>query len=461
LARKVRVFVENTSQHIILKSLNDLLLFQDEEDYQTFKLMLEELNISHSLEIHAYVMVPKYFEFLTTPKHIDSISKFIQSLGRKYVGYFNKKYERSGTIWEGRYKSSIVQDQLYLLDVMRYIEQKADENYAFSSVGKNLFAKPDAIVSQHEIYRKLAYSESYKTEYYSRFFHSKVDDTKNKFIANCLEKQLVTGSVEFIKNLEELVGMPLISKNRGRPKKQTEQKRKKMYKNLVVLDKKKHNSFKINQIKNLSFAKDIKFVPISANEIAPMSETFPIVFTADEEPSIVSLVSLGGDCLALDDENKWITPYIPIHIRKYPFTLAAHKDNPEQRVVLIDEDSSLFSKTKGKQLFKRNGDKSDILTNAVDFLTTHENQIIISKNLAKAIADSGILEDREISIGEGEEKKILMQGFQVINKEKLIALSDEILADWARRGIISLIDLHLKSLNNIQNLFNILHKRQN
>ncbi|MCF6331415.1 MAG: SapC family protein [Sulfurimonas sp.] len=460
MARKVRIFVENTSQHIILKSLNGVTLFQDEEDYLTFKHILEELNKTHSIKIHSYVMTLQYFEFLATPKHPDTLSKFIQSLGRKYVGYFNKKYERVGTIWEGRYKSSIVQDELFLLDIMKYIEKKADEKHAFSSLGKNLYAKADTIVSEHEMYQKLAYSENHRLQYYSRFFNSKIDDTKNKFLQDCLEKQLVTGSKEFIKNLEELVGMPLSSKNRGRPKKQTKNKRKKMYKNLVVLDKKKHIDFKVSKLENLSFAKQTAFVPVIANEIGLIAADFPVVFTADEDISLVAIISLGGDCLALDAQNKWTTSYVPSHLRKYPFSLANTKDKPEQKIVLIDEDSSLFSKSKGKQLFKKNGEQSEVLISAVDFLTTHENQMIISKDLAKLISDSGILEDREISIGEGDEKKVLINGFKVINKEKLNALSDDILANWVRRGIIGIIDAHTKSLQNIQHLFNIAHKRQ-
>ena len=75
--------------------------------------------------------------------------------------------------------------------------------------------------------------------------------------------------------------------------------------------------------------------------------------------------------------------------------------------------------------------------------------------------NGGILEDREISVGEGEEKKVLVNGFKVVNREKLNALSDDILADWVRKGIIAMIDAHLKSLENIQTLFEIVQKRQN
>lgn len=460
MARKVRVFVEQTSQHIILRSLNGLTLFKDESDYETFKFMLEELVHKYQLPIHAYVLMPQYFEFLTTPSHADTLSKFMQSLGRKYVGYFNKKYNRSGTLWEGRYKSSLVEDSLYLFDVMKYIEKLAPDDYAFSSIGKNLYNKIDNIVSQNELYKKLAYTDIQRLQKYSQFFNSPTDEQKNEFIQTCLNKQLVTGSEEFIRNLEELIGMTLTSKSRGRPKKQNTNKRKTMYKNLVVLDKEQHKELKINPLENLSFAKESAFVPVLANEVASVGAAFPVVFSGDENPSLVSIVSLGGDSLAINAEGKWITSYVPSFFRKYPFSLASTQENPDQKVILIDEESSLFSKTKGKQLFKKNGDQSESLANAISFLTSHEQKADITKNVAKAISDSGILEDREISVGEGDEKKVLVNGFKVVEREKLNALSDDVLADWTRKGIITLIDAHLKSLDNIQALFEIAHQRQ-
>jgi putative transposase len=460
LARKVRVFVENTSQHVILKSLDNLVLFHDELDYQTFILILEELKLSHSLDIHAYILMPQYFEFLGTPKYEDSLSKFIQSLGRKYVAYYNKKYNRKGTIWEGRYKSSLVQDSSYLFDVMIYIEQLSTKDYIFSSVQKNLFNKKSNIIIPNTLYKKLGYTDEQRVERYSVLFHSKINKEKNEFIRVCLEKQLVTGSLEFIQDLEKQIGMTLTSKNRGRPKKQIEEKRKKMYKNLVVLDKEQHKELKLSPMENLSFAKATAFLPVLANEVVLVGANFPIMFSTGENPSLVSLVSLGGNSLAITANGKWITSYVPSYLRKYPFSLGSTKENPQQKVILIDEESELFSKTKGKQLFKKNGDQSDTLSHAVTFLTAHEKDSVITNNVVKVIAKSGILEEREISVGEGEEKKVLVNGFKVVDRDKLNALSDDILADWTRKGIITLIDAHLNSLKHIETLFKLASQNQ-
>ncbi len=469
MARKLRVFIEQTSQHILLKGIDSIILFKDDSDYETFIDMLKELSSNIEININAYVLMPTYFEFVATPLREDTLSKFMQSLGRKYVGYFNKKYNRTGTLWEGRYKSSLIEDKRYLFDVMKYIESLPMNlptvtnlaDYKYSSLGKNLFNKNDGVTTYHDLYKKLGYTPQDRIKNYETLFYSSFENEIKSFIINCLEKQLVTGSIDFIKRIEQLVGMSLISKNRGRPKKQNEEKGKKMYKNLVVLDKEKHKELKINPLEDLNFARQSAFVPVIASEVALVGAAFPVVFSADENPSLISLVSLGGESLAVNKEGKWITNYVPSFFRKYPFSLASTKENPNQKVILIDEDSKLFSKTKGKQLFKKTGEQSETLEHAIKFLTSHEQQVTITKNVAKAIAASGILEDREISVGEGEEKKVLVNGFKVVDRDKLNALSDDILADWVRKGIISLIDAHLKSLDNIQALFNIAHQRQN
>ena len=460
MARKVRVFVENLSQHVLLKSLDNMIIFKEKEDYQTFINFLKESNEDNKVLIHAYVLMEKYFEFVATPKDENALSKFMQILGRKYVWYFNKKYNRTGTLWEGRYRSSLVEDTTYLFDVMKFIEQTVSTNYTFCSSQKNLFNKKDSVISEHKLYKQLGFTDDERVKKYSQIFNTKIDEKRSEFISYCLEKQHVTGSIEFIKSMEKLVGMSLISKNRGRPKKQVTKKRKKMYKNLVVLDKTQHKDFKITPLEDLEFAIDTTFVPVIANEVPLLGETFPVVFTGGENPSLVSLVSLGGNSLGVNQDGKWITQYIPSYFRRYPFSLGSTKEDINQKVILIDEDSSLFSKSKGKQLFKKNGENSDTLNHAIEFIKSHETQSIITSNVAKAITESGILEDREISVGEGDEKKVLVNGFKVVDKEKLNALSDDILADWVRKGIIKLIDDHLKSLDKIQTLFDLAHQRQ-
>ena len=464
LARKVRLFIKDTAQHIILRSLDNM--FRDELDYMLFLSMIRDIKRRIDLDIHSYVLMPDYLEFIATPSNKTSISKFMQSLGRRYVGYFNKKYNRKGTLWEGRYKSSIVEES-YIFDVMRYIESRPIREclvsdvslYRYSSIHNNLLNEKDKIVTPHRVYRDLGYRDGDRIKRYSQIFYLPIDIEKEKFIISCLEKQLITGSKSFVLKLEKLIGITLRERQRGRPKKNIEG-RKNMYKKLAVLDKKAHSNLKVQPMRDLNFAKENSFIPVMATEVALVGSTFPIVFTAGENPSLVALVSLGGESLAINHEGKWITNYVPSFIRKYPFSIAGTKENPQQKVILIDEESDLVSYIDGNELFLEDGEQSETLKNTINFLTNYENQITITQNVAKAISDSGILEEREIAVGEGDEKQILVNGFRVVDRDKLNSLSDDILADWVRKGIISLIDAHIKSLEHINTLFDLAQQRQ-
>ncbi len=248
------------------------------------------------------------------------------------------------------------------------------------------------------------------------------------------------------------------SKKRGRPKKENI-KRKEMYKKLVILDKEKHKNIRISPLKSLEFAKETPFLPILANEANLIGKDFPLLFTSDEFPSLVALFSLGGENLAINSEYKWITSYLPAAIRKYPFALATNNQNTNQKVVMIDEEAACVSENEGERLFDDNLEQTDFLKNAISFLTKYESDMTITQKVAKEISDTKILEDREITIDEAGEKKVLVKGFRVVNEEKYKALPDDILADWVRRGITTLIDTHLKSLGQIDTLFSLASHR--
>lgn len=456
MARKLRLFIENVPVHIKLNSINSMNIFNTNDNIDFFLTLVEKLSLQNFLKIHSYGITKTYFEFLATPSKIVSIPKFMQNLGREYVTFYNKKYDRQGTLWSGRYKSSIIESNKYLFDVMCYIERNKENIY--SSVKKNLYDNDDRIITYHDLYKNLSAIKENRIKEYSRIFNT-FDESKIEFIEKCLEKQLITASSKYIENLEKNLGKVLTSKQRGRPRKIID-KRKKMYKNLQVLDKEKHKNLKISGIQNLDFLMETSFLPVVLNESAIVGKEFPLVFTSNKNPTLVALVALGGENLALNNKGKWINKYIPAYVRRYPFSIGSTKENKDQKIILIDEDSSLFSEEKGNQLFKKSGEQSKFLENAISYLKNNDKQTSISRAVVEEISKYDILEDREISLGEGEEKKILVNGFKVIDREKLNNLSDEILASWARRGILSFIDVHIKSLENINKLFTLLNNRQ-
>lgn len=233
-----------------------------------------------------------------------------------------------------------------------------------------------------------------------------------------------------------------------------------MYKKLAPLNKENHKTLKISPVEDFSFTKENTHIPLLAGEIQKVAFDLPVVFTSDETPALIALVSLGAENLLVDEEGKWRTSYLPSYIAQYPFLLASQKENTEQKLVMVDEEASVISKRSGKQLFKKNGEDSDILKESVKFLTHFGQQLQMTQTIAKVIAEAGILDDQEITIGKGKEKKILVRGFKVVNREKLNALSDDILANWARKGIITLIDMHIMSLESVKKLFEYAQQAQ-
>jgi len=444
LARKIRIFLLDTAHHIFLKAIDNIALFKDKEDIEVFLSYIKEIKHKNKLDVHSYILFENSFSLIVTPYNINSISKFMQSLGRLYVRYYNQKYDRAGTLWESRYKLSPIQDKFFL-DVFKYLYTELTTNVLTSSKEAYMTkSKFDDLITFHK-------TCDIKKNFINLF---KKDLTRKQkiFIENALNKENILGSEKYIKNLEKELGKTIFSKKRGRPKKNNI-KGKMMYKKPVVLDKKKHKNIKINQMQNLEFAKELTYLPILSGEVEVVAKTFPVVFSSDKVPSIIALISLGERNLALNSEYKWIGEHIPLFLRRYPFSLAVTNEN--QKIVLIDENSKLFSDEKGSPLFDKNGNQTDNLKNAINFLNQFDSQVDITNTIAKIIADSGILEEREITIGEGEELKTLVKGFKVVNKEKLYSLDDVVLAEWVRKGIMTIVEAHLKSLDNIDLLFKL------
>lgn len=122
MARLPRYVIPGQPQHIIQRGNNRQAIFAAEADYQFFRDALLGTSLKHGLAIHAYVWMTNHIHLLATPEYDDSISKVFQSVGRKYVQHFNFTYKRSGTLWEGRYRATVVDSEQYLLTLMRYIE---------------------------------------------------------------------------------------------------------------------------------------------------------------------------------------------------------------------------------------------------------------------------------------------------------------------------------------------------
>ncbi len=145
MPRKPRFFLAGVPVHIVQRGNNRQLIFFDTADYRKYLGWLKEGSERYGCTIHAYVLMTNHVHLLATPGDADAVSRMMQYVGRRYVPYINHAYGRSGTLWEGRFKSNAIDTEAYLMTCMRYIELnpvrakvvEAPDDYPWSSYGSN------------------------------------------------------------------------------------------------------------------------------------------------------------------------------------------------------------------------------------------------------------------------------------------------------------------------------------
>ena len=231
MARLPRYVIPGQPQHIIQRGNNRQVIFAAEADYQFFRDAMVEAAGRFGLAIHAYVWMTNHIHLLATPTYTDSISKTFQSAGRKYVQYFNYTYRRTGTLWEGRYRATVIDSEHYLLRVMRYIELNpvragmvshsrdypwsSHRRYAYGEIGPNLnwLIEPDQYLNleRSDPARQLAYRDLFKTG---------IDMEELATIRGSTHKGWALGDRQFKDLIERLGERRAAPAARGRPRKQ-------------------------------------------------------------------------------------------------------------------------------------------------------------------------------------------------------------------------------------------------
>ena len=205
MPRKPRFVLPGEPQHVIIRGVNREPIFYTEADYHYYLSKLKEATSKHGCACHAYVLMTNHVHLLLTPETECSISKAIQVLGRYYVQYFNYTYGRTGTLWEGRYKSTLVDSEQYLLTCYRYIELNPvraqmvehPSEYPWSSYQHNAVGREDALITAHYKYEELGGSEEKRQQGYRALFRTHISDRQLEEIRAAANKEWVLGSDYF------------------------------------------------------------------------------------------------------------------------------------------------------------------------------------------------------------------------------------------------------------------------
>ena len=184
MPRQPRLLVPGQPHHVIQRGNNRSPIFAGEADYRVFRNWFADACRDHDCLVHAYVLMTNHVHFLMTPATAGGIGYVMQAVGRKYVRYFNRMNERTGGLWEGRYRAMRIDSERYLLTCYRYIELNPvraglvtdPSQYRWSSYGANAIGVLDPLVTTHERYLALGVGRVARTTAYRALFHQVLDE---------------------------------------------------------------------------------------------------------------------------------------------------------------------------------------------------------------------------------------------------------------------------------------------
>lgn len=228
MARLPRVHLAGVPEHIIQRGNNRQVCFASEEDFAAYAHWLKQYSDAFGVHVHAWVFMTNHVHLLCTASDAKGISLMMQSLGRRYVRYFNWQYRRSGTLWEGRFKSCLVQEVHYILAVYRYIEMNpvragmvaSPSDYHWSSFASNALGKISALCHPHPSYLALAANEKERQQAYRDLFQSEVSEATLLDIRSAIKSGMALGNERFKQEVEALTGRRQQKIKVGRPRKE-------------------------------------------------------------------------------------------------------------------------------------------------------------------------------------------------------------------------------------------------
>jgi len=226
MPRRPRIHLPAVPLHIVQRGHNREACFFGEDDYVSYRHWLGEALTQTGCTLQAYVLMTNHVHLLITPPTVEAVSRFIISIGRRYVQYINKTYQRTGTLWDSRYKSSLVQEDRYLLTCQRYIElnpvraHMVDEpaHYRWSSYRANALGQADPLVTPHTLYRGLGGDERARQAAYRALFVGEIDVPQLTDIRTALQQGQPLGDSRFSAQIEAATGQRREVRPRGRPR---------------------------------------------------------------------------------------------------------------------------------------------------------------------------------------------------------------------------------------------------
>jgi putative transposase len=228
MPRLPRFNIVGLPQHIIQRGNNRQVCFFEADDYICYLVYLREAAAKTGCDVHAYVLMSNHVHLLVTPQRDDAIPQMMQAIGRRYVQHINRRNQRTGTLWEGRYKASLVESDRYLLTCYRYIELNpvrargmvADPaNYRWSSHKANAYGEGGDWLTPHPLYQRLGETPAERQRAYRDLFSKVLSAEVLSDIQQSTAQGVVLGGERFRQEIQIALKIRTSPGKRGRPRK--------------------------------------------------------------------------------------------------------------------------------------------------------------------------------------------------------------------------------------------------
>ena len=225
MARLPRLTIPGYPHHVIQRGNNRQAIFASRAHYEDLLSLLAENAQKFNVAIHAYVLMSNHFHLLATPQDSDSLPQMMQAVGRRYVRHFNDSQERSGTLWEGRYKSTLIQTERYLLTCMAYIDLNPVRgglvaepgDYPWSSYGHYVGARNDRLITPHPLVWELGNTPFAREAAYADLVRAGVTAAQQDDLTRSVLKGWALGEPDFVADLQLRTERRLSRTQAGRP----------------------------------------------------------------------------------------------------------------------------------------------------------------------------------------------------------------------------------------------------
>ena len=213
MARLSRIVVPNQPLNIMHRGNNRQDIFKSEEDMTRIEEDIAHALFTSGCHLHAYVIMTNHLHLLITPTDKAQLSKFMQTMANRYVRYFNATNNRTGTIWEGRFKSCLVDSENYLFSLHRYIEMnpvkakmvKNIADYPWSSYRYNALGKKNSLITMHKLYQDLGENSALRAENYQKIFDTLNTAEQEQQITEATMRGEVYGTSGFHQKISKLI----------------------------------------------------------------------------------------------------------------------------------------------------------------------------------------------------------------------------------------------------------------